>query len=85
MTTEQRKEELRKTFKTNPDYVFEYLCSELQRLEEIIKASEEVILKAEGMISTTKPMAIQSFAVWGELNKALEKYNKLKSKLPSGI
>lgn len=48
---------------------------------EQIKLADEVIRKASAMISTTEPMAIKSFAVWGELNKALIKYRELKGKL----
>lgn len=52
----------------------------ISQLEEQLKAANQVIIKASGMISTTKPMAVRSLAVWGELNKALEKYNALKTK-----
>lgn len=119
MTTEQRKEELRKKFKKltqvgtglnllpeQEQAIFDWFYSEIeareklidrfneesvkvgfefheyqskiQRLEEIIKAADEVIL-------------CMPFDIGFKINnpdgmaKALEHYNKLKSKLPSGI
>lgn len=53
--------------------------SKLQRLEEIIKAADKVIKNAPN--DETDKEAYPFEAYW----KALEHYNKLKSKLPSGI
>lgn len=100
MTTEQRKETIATALDEllkGKDYVmFPYndtmysfikteslqsLHQKVERLEEIIKAADEVVQRgySPGSVDTS------GFGENDKYYEALEHYNKLKSKLPSGI